>query len=254
MRISKPNVVRAIPVPLIRPLPTLYYYGRYANGKKSTEASAYFQETIDYACSAIKLLYQKTDDDNFLQINALCSDLKDCAAKNITNCIEEITSQLSDCCSEHANIIKDNDALSKEQFFNIYKAKVKPLKTLLIDNNNEPDKIQRLSNTFTNTCFFDVIKTKPRADKYIDMINKSDFVVFSSATPITINEDVQDIQSYQKPLVVFASLTKHDAKDQQTLRNGAWLQSKGHEVLYKIFTPLRLFTTVDKLYMKFHLS
>lgn len=254
MRISKPNVVKGIPVPLIRPLPTLYYYGRYANGKKSTEASTYFRETIDYICSAIQLLHQQTDDDDFLRINTLCSDLKECSATNITNCTEKITSQLSDCCSEHATIFKEDDALSKEQFFSIYKAHVKPLKTLLIDNNDEPDKSQRISTTFTNTCFFDVIETKPRADKYIDMINQSDFVVFLSARPMTIHDDVQDIQAHQKPLVVFASLTKDDAKDQQTLRNGAWLQNKGHEVLYKIFTPLRLFTTVDKLYMKFHLS
>ena len=48
-----------------------------------------------------------------------------------------------------------------------------------------------------------------------------------------------------------AVLKKDKKFDQQTLRNGAWLERKGHEVLYKIFTPLRLFTTVDKIYMKF---
>ncbi|MBD3289186.1 hypothetical protein GF337_10310 [candidate division KSB1 bacterium] len=254
MGISKPNIVKGIPVPLIRPLPTLYYFGRFSNGKQSNEASNYFNGTVDYTCDAIQLLHDQTADETLLQLSRLCSDLKKCAAQETTDCVIDITTKLSKCCSEHSAQIKGNNALSKDHFLSIYKSKVKPLKTLLIDNNNEPDKIERISNTLTNTCFFEVFDTKPNADKYIARINQSDFIVFTSAKPITINEDVQSIQSYEKPFIVLADITKDDVKDQQTLRNGAWLQSRGYEVLYKIFTPLRLFTTIDKMYMKFHLS
>ena len=254
MPVSKPNIVKGIPVPLIRPLPTLYYFGRFSNGKQSIEASNYFNGTVDYICDAIRLLHDQTKDESLLQLNTLCSNLKECAASDTASCVIDITTKLSTCCSRNADKIKGNDALSKEQFFEIYKSKVAPLKTLLIDNNDEPEKIDRFTNTLTNTCFFEVLDTKPYADNYIESINKSDFVIFASAKPIMINEDVQNIQSYQKPFIVLAELTKDDAEDQQTLRNGAWLQSKGYEVLYKIFTPLRLFTTIDKMYMKFHLS
>ena len=48
---------------------------------------------------------------------------------------------------------------------------------------------------------------------------------------------------------------KNDKKvDQQTIRNSAWLQNKGYDVLYKIFTPIRLFSNIDKIYLKFEFT
>ena len=87
-----------------------------------------------------------------------------------------------------------------------------------------------------------------------DILQACDFIIFTSAYSITINEDVLKVRQYNKPMMILADIKKEEKVDQQTLRNGAWLQSKEYDVLYKIFTPLRLFTSVDKNYMKYHLS
>ena len=249
--ITKPNIIKGIPVPLIRPLPTLHYFGLYAHKINSNPASKLFKEHVNYLSNAIKILASETSDENFQNISDKTSQLVTAQNNSIAEIVMQITSQLSDLCVKHSSTLKDNPKFSKENLGELYKKFVQPLKVLLIDNNNEPERVNKLFDTFTKTCYFNVLRIHRNAENFIENINKCDFVIFTSAYPITINEDIQNIQTYKKPSLILANLKKDDKFDQQTLRNGAWLEQRGYEVLYKIFTPLRLFTAVDKTYMKY---
>ena len=156
--ISKPNVVKGIPVPLIRPLPTLYYYGQYFQQNDSPKAIKLFKDHIEYLTDAIKILASEVDDDiNY--IANLTSELSDTDTNIIVNKVIQITSKLSDACIKHKNKIKDNPKFSKENLAQLYRLKVQPLKLLLIDNNNEPQRAKKLLDTFQNTCYYDVTAT-----------------------------------------------------------------------------------------------
>jgi len=248
---SKPNIVRGIPVPLIRPLPTFYYYGRYATQNGSFEALKRFNSSATYFADSVKILASETNDKRFLDIADLATQFNLSDMMSIIDHVIKITTGLSDLCVAHSDLLKGNPALSKENFAEGYKSTVGPLRIILIDNNSEYERIAKLKETFINTCYFDVAISSLYADSFIDRVNACDFIVFASAYPITINEDVKNVHTYNKPCLIIANLIKDKKFDQQTIRNGNWLQRRGYEVLYKIFTPLRLFTTIEKLYMKF---
>ena len=99
-----------------------------------------------------------------------------------------------------------------------------------------------------------MMKTKIEADKFSDEILENDFVVFASATPQTIHEDVNMLQTYHKPGLILGNLSQDSKLNQQTIRNGAWLRKSGYNVLFKIFSPLRLFTTIDKINIRYLLQ
>ena len=252
--ISAPNIVKGIPVPLIRPLPTLYYYGRYATDHADNNAAKFFEGSVAYLVDAIKAMDSEIAHNGFSFVAEIIADLVTAEKNTIVDKVVSITSQLSNLCSKNSDNIKNNPKFSKENLAQLYRSRVQPLKILLIDNNNEPQRVDKLSETFQSTCFYDVTIIRLHAARFVDKVHSSDFIIFASAYPIAVNEEVQNIQQYKKPCLIMANLIKDKKFDQQTIRNGNWLQSRGHEVLYKIFTPLRLFTTIDKAYIKFQFS
>jgi len=253
-KISSPNIVKGIPAPLIRPLPPLYYYGRFSDNKHIEHAQKFFSGNVSYLIEGINILTKITADKQFDEVSQLTSTLLTAANNKISDIVYAITSDLSALCTKYSNVLKNNPDISKENLATLYQSKVTPLQVLLIDNNNESERMEKLLDIFQNTCYYRVTQIKPHSDRFVEKINSNDFIIFASAYPIHINEQVQNIQQYRKPCMVMAELKKDKKIDQQTLRNGAWLQSRGFEVLYKIFTPLRLFTTIDKLYLKFILA
>ena len=122
--------------------------------------------------------------------------------------------------------------------------------TDLINNNNETEFVDKISSTLSSSCYYDVDKAKPGSEGFIDKIVNSDFVLFASATPQSIHEDVEYLETYRKPGLILAPIKKDEKLDQQTIRNGSWLKNRGYEVLYKIFSPMRLFTTIDKIMIR----
>jgi len=142
----------------------------------------------------------------------------------------------------------------KSNFINIYNESVKKLNLLVVDNNNEPERVNKLESTLKNFCFYDVDKTSIQAYNYPDKLVKNDFIFYASTHPANIHSDIKTLKTYHKPGLAIAHIEKDGVADRQAIRHGAQLQKSGFPVLYKVFTPIRLFTSVDKLYMKFHLN
>ena len=248
------NLIKDIPIPIIRPLPTLFYYGKYSNDNGSDHAYSLFKQSVEYLKKITKLLEIKTNNPDFNNITELLSKLINLENHNIEKSVIKISAMLSQFCKQEKDKIKNDPNFSKENLGKLYKTIVQPLNLLIIDNNNEPNRINKLSNHLINTGYYNVTMSKLKANNFIDLVKTADFLIFTSAYPITINDDVLNSQLYNKPIIILADLKKDKTKDQQTIRNGSWLQKKGFEVLYKIFTPLRLFTSIDKHYMAHYLD
>jgi hypothetical protein len=252
--ISKPNIVKGIPIALIRPLPTLYYFGRYSRNGGEDRARAYFEGSVRYLTRAVQLVKQEVKAKACDEIIGKVENMGKLQSEDLLDSVIDMTGQLSAVCKENRDKMRDNPNLSKEIFEKLHKESVPAPKLMLIDNNHEPDRSTSLAETFEKTCFYHTEIVTGEIDDSLQKMESSDFIIFTSAYPLSINEDVKNIEPYDRPFIVLANLKKETKFDQQTMRNGSWLQSRGHEVLYKIFTPLRLFTTVDKVYMRYHLS
>ncbi|MDW7681435.1 MAG: hypothetical protein SCK70_12790 [bacterium] len=250
--IQKPNIVKGIPSMVVRALPTLYYFGRFASAKVPPKPQTVFQSHLNYLIRALQEMHELIADERFRQIQDDLRRIEDLSASQIEQKVEELTRQLSAVCSEHTDILKkgyDGKGNLKKRLTDIYCEIIDKTRILIFDNVGNQEWVQSLEKRLADNCLYQVASAATNTDQLSDRLVQNDFVIFASATPQTIHEDVDLLKTYKKPGLVLGSIYQDEKLDQQTIRNGAWLKSRGFEVLYKIFSPLRLYTTIDKIYI-----
>ncbi len=255
--IRKPSVVKGIPTLIVRALPTLYYYGRYADDNVSTEAKQIFDCYADYLAEAVKKMSQVIGNGTLKKMPDQILQLKNVESAKIEDHVFKLTQALSQICQDNKNVIQNEYKKQggiKNELVELFCNRAQQTKILLVDNEQQAEWADGLVKRLSEDCYYLVDKTKTNVDNFSENIINNDFVVFASATPQSIHEDVEYLNTYQKPGLILGNLTKDKKLDQQTIRNGSWLKKRGYEVLYKIFSPLRLFTTIDKINVRYLLQ
>jgi len=251
--VKKPNVVRGIPMPLVRAMPMIYYYGRYARQQIPNPAKTYFESHIQYLIKAIEKMASILHDKDLELVAGQVLGLAKIAPAKIEDNVYHISRNLSAIFSTNKEKLKESyDGKNgvKDSLISLYRSLAKRPKIAIVDTGNDFQWVDKLSNTLTTSCYYDTITTRAVAENFPEHILASDFVLFASATPQRIHEDVECLKTYRKPGLILGQLRKDEKLDQQTIRNGAWLRSRGYQVLFKLFSPLRLFTSIDKLNMR----
>lgn len=255
--VRKPNIVRGIPMLIVRAMPTIYYYGRYAGSNISKQAKAYLERHVEYFIQALKKIADAMGDGELEAATNQVATLSTLQSVQIEDEIYRISRNLSSIFSakkeELKNIYEGEKGL-KNDLIQLYRVIAKSPKVAVVDTSNEFEWVDKLATTLTDSCYYDIIKTRPMTESYTGDILKSDFVLFTSATPQRIHEDVENLKIYKKPSLILGQLKKDEKLDQQTIRNGSWLKSRGYDVLFKLFSPLRLFTSIDKINIRFLLQ
>ncbi len=255
--VRKPNIVRGIPMLLVRSLPTIFYYGGYAGQKISDSAKSYFESHVEYLIQGIKKMASVLNDKELESVIDQVEVLLKIQPVQIEEQVYLISRNLSAIFSAQKDRVKekyDGENGVKEFLVELYCSTARRPRIAVVDTNNELDWVDKLSDTLTTSCYYDTIKTRPLAENFADIILQSDFVLFASATPQRIHEDVECLKDYKKPGLILGTLKKDEKFDQQTIRNGSWLRSRGYDVLFKLFSPMRLFTSIDKINIRFLLQ
>jgi len=255
--VRKPNIVRGIPMLLVRALPTIFYYGRYAGQKITDPAKSHFESHIQYLIRAINKMASVLDDQELELVTNQVKSLSKIQPAKIEDSVYQISGNLSAIFSARKDIVRkeyDGENGVKDSLIELFRSTVRRPKIAVVDTSNEFEWVDKLANTLTDSCYYDTIKTRPMADNFSGDILASDFVLFASATPQRIHEDVENLKTFKKPSLILGQLKKDEKLDQQTIRNGSWLRNRGYDVLFKLFTPLRLFTSIDKINIRFLLQ
>jgi len=255
--VRKPNIVRGIPNLIVRAMPTIYYYGRYAGQNISEQANLYFESHVEYLNQALKKMAVALSDGELESATTSVTKLTEIQPGQIEDEVYQISRNLSAIFSAKKDEVKkiyDNENSVKNELVELFRSTALRPKVAVVDTSNEFEWVDKLAATLTDSCYYDVVKTRPMAESYTDDLLKSDFVLFASATPQRIHEDVENLKRYKKPCLILGQLKKDEKLDQQTIRNGSWLRSRGYDVLFKLFSPLRLFTSIDKINIRFLLQ
>lgn len=255
--VRKPNIVRGIPNLMVRAMPTIYYYGRYAGHNISEQAKAYFESHVEYFIQALKKMAAALGDGELESATNKVANLSEIQPVQIEDEVYEISRNLSAIFSAKKDEVKKlygGENGLKNELIELFRLTAKRPKVAVVDTSNEFEWVDKLANTLANSCYYDIVKTRPMAESYTDDLLKSDFVLFASATPQRIHEDVENLKRYKKPSLILGQMKKDEKLDQQTMRNGSWLRSRGYDVLFKLFSPLRLFTSIDKINIRFLLQ
>lgn len=252
--IRKPRLLKDIPLLLIRGLSPVYYYCRYANHQNPEKAEQIFLTHLNYVASQLRFLGEELKNKDLCEQTTRLRMLENMPPKNRLSELEDITQKLSKTVSGIRTEVEKVFKEQKTNFINIYNQDVKKLQVLVVDNNREPERVTKLESTLKNFCYYEADKASIHSYNYPEKLVKSDFIFYASTHPASIHSDIKSLKTYQKPGLAIAYIEKEGVADRQAIRHGAQLQKSGIPVLYKVFTPIRLFTSVDKLYMKYHLS
>lgn len=252
--IRKPKLLKDVPSILIRPLPSIYYYSNYANIDIPEESHNFFVANVNYLSMAIKKLGDKIKIKKFSDISNSVTLLSARTKDNLRDDLEKATIELAQLCTKHRTVLRHNMVHFKTELNKLYKEIVPSLQILVVDSNGQSERVSKLTKMLSGFCLYDVDQTTFLAGDYPKKQIISDFVVFTSTSSPEIHDHVKSLQTYQKPGLAIVHLEKDTNVDKQSIRHGSQLLKIGFPVLFKIFTPIRLYTTIDKTYMRFHLK
>jgi len=255
--INKPNLVKGIPTLIVRALPVPYYFSRYARDQVPAKAIALFNSYVRYLSQSLSQLSERIGDNRCASLKNRIDQLTRITPISVETEIIDVTSQLSEICTQNKDKIKqayESDDGLKNSLAQLFGEMIDKTKILLINNSDNPEWVAGLALKLTNSCNYAVEICANKAPNFSDAIVNCELAIFASATPQSIHEEIELLHTYQKPGLVLGGLQKDEKLDQQTIRNGSWLRKRGVDVLFKIFSPIRLFTTIDKIYMKFLLA
>ena len=252
--IRKPRLLSDLPSLIIRPLPCIYYYSSYAGVHIPEHTQSLFVSNVKYLSAAIKHLSEKLAVKKVTEISAILDELPKQPATKMRKHLEKATLDLAGLCTKNRAELRKVMTEFKIELNTLYKEMVPALKILVIDNNGQSEKVSKLINTLSGFCLYDVNDTLISSRDYAKKQIHSDFIVFTSTTSPEIHDLVKSLATYNKPGLAMVQIDKDGKTDRQAIRHGAQLLKTGFPVLFKVFTPIRLFTTIDKTYMKFHLQ
>jgi hypothetical protein len=130
---------------------------------------------------------------------------------------------------------------------------VNTINVLLIDNSCGEQDITKVAGTLKKLCYYHTNLTEPVSSDFSSKLLASDFALFYCISSPDIHKQVHSLTTYQIPGLAMMQIDRDVAINQEAIRHGAQLMKNGFCVLYKMFTPIRLFTTIDKTFLQYNL-
>jgi len=154
----------------------------------------------------------------------------------------------------HLDKLKKFIKSEKSKFNEIYNKNIIKLNIALVNTQEDKDILKKISSILKNNCNYNIESTIPNDSKYSDHILNSDFVIIDSTFNPEVHQIITSINSFKKPGIALVPMTGNSEEDRISLRHGNQIKKKGYHVIYKSFTPIRMFTSIDREYLKFNLT
>jgi hypothetical protein len=204
--------------------------------------------------SALQIVGEESSDNSLLAISKKFAELKITPVEDQQDKLEKTTVALSERCKDiQADLQKSYKSL-RLQLIDLYKDKTKKIKVLVVNNDNDSERLDKIVSLLQNFCYYSTDKINYPSPRYAEKMVATEFAFFLSTHPSGIHELVKSLNTYHIPGLAIAYIERNGKTDEQAIRHGAQLQRAGFYVLYKIFTPIRLFTSIDKIFMKYYLA
>lgn len=246
--IRKPNLLKNIPLLFIRALPSLYYYGKFEPKFTQTGCEQLYLQNLEYLRSALELLNKQMNAELLNEIIKILDQIKTNPQMDVLSIVERFTLQLSDYCNSHVTECRNFYRENKQKLIDLYKDKVTPLKVLVTDV--EPD--QKLPHLLGDFCYFNIQNAYMNDSDYTDKLSENDFAVLTNIDTNEIHSQIEQIDAFHKPAMIVTGIDKSNADNKSGIRHAMQLIRRGFPVIFKILTPIRLFTSVEKTYFRYH--
>ena len=253
-KIRKPKLLKDIPISLIRPLPVIYYANYYANQGIPQSIQKYYQTSIHFLSEALLFLSGFLQNRDYQKIADLTSQLASNPSAADLDHVIAISTNLSTLCSSSREDLREKNQEIKNRLSALYLSTVNTLKVIVVDNSMGQENLTKVLNILKNFCQYKVDAVQPNAPEIISKLIDADLVLFYSIASPEIHNQVRSLETFHKPGLALAKIEGNGSPDKEIIRHGAQLMKMGFCVLFKMFTPLRLFTTIDKTFIAFNMQ
>jgi hypothetical protein len=252
--IRKPRLLKDIPLTLIRALPTLYYANKFANQEIPEKIHRSYQSNVKFLNQALQIIgkYLKNKDFESLAKDIETLDVPP-STENIDK-VQKFSISLAELCSDTKPALREQTHILKTALTEIYSSLVKTIHILVIDNSRGTEDIDKVLSILKNFCQYNVHHVQPDSQEYVKSIIESDFILLYSTSSPEIHQQVKSLKTYHLPGIAMVQFPRNTDPDKEAIRHGAQLIKIGFPVLFKMFTPIRMFTTIDKTYIQHHLK
>lgn len=253
-KIRKPKLLKDVPLSLIRPLPVIYYSNYYANQGVPKSVQKLYKTNLHFLSNALEILSDLIQNDEYTQLADNTRELALSPSTDNLNKVEAISIKLGALCSLCQSDLRENSQKIKNQLTTLYPSIVDILKVTVVDNSMGKEDITKVVSILENFCQYKVVVVRPDAPEIITRLIDADLVLFYSIASPDIHNQVRSLETFYKPGLALTKIEGDGSPDKDIIRHGAQLMKTGFCVLFKMFTPLRLFTTIDKTFIAFHLQ
>lgn len=251
--IKKPRLLKDIPTVFIRSLPVVYYFDKYAQSSIPENIDQLYKSNLDFLTSVMNTTALELEIDSFKDISYSFSLLKQKKPGDNSEQSQKAAEMLAEKCSEYKNEVQNFIRKEKKAINDLYNSSVSKINTLIIKVNDDLFPIDKINSILKSFCYYNVDEAYPDSDNLSEKIINSDILIFSSTYNPEIHNYVKSLNSYKKPGIILVPLTGKTEIDHMSLRHSKQLQKAGYPVIFKSFTPIRLFTSIDKEYLKYNL-
>jgi hypothetical protein len=251
---KKPGILKHIPIPLIRALPCIYYYNKYRSSRSEKMIIKFLDSNINYLDETLVYMSNRLDIHQFKDISRTIYRLKKDNSTQYSLHYKTAIEKLACVCECHIDKIKKFTKSEKNKLNDIYNNNILKLNIMLINTHKNVESHKKLSSILKNNCNYDVESTNADNTKYPDQIIKSDLVIMDSTFSPEVHQQMNSLNSFKKPGIALVPIEGNTEEDRISLRHGNQIKKKGYHVIYKSFTPIRLFTSIDREYLKYNLT
>jgi hypothetical protein len=252
--IRKPKLLKDVPTSLIRALPTLYYTNKYSRADLSERIQNLYKSNVLFLSEGLNKIGNLLNNNDFKVLSGQANELEGTPSEELFQKTQEISEELANLCTDCRDKLRKMNREIKTELNALYPSLVDTINILLIDNSCGEEDISKVAGTLKNFCFYHVDQTEPPASDFSDKLTNSDFALFYCISSPEIHKQVNSLTTYHVPGLAMMHIDKDVALNQEAIRHGAQLMKVGFCVLYKMFTPIRLFTTIDKTYLQYNLQ
>jgi hypothetical protein len=252
--IQKPKLLKDIPTTLIRALPTLYYTNKFSANELNERIQDLYNSNVAFLNQALKIISSQLENSQFNDLADEALELKGKPSAGLLQATQLFTEKLADICAICREALRKHNHKIKSELAALYPSLVDTINILLIDNSCGKQDVSKVLSTLKNLCYYHVDQTEPDSTTFLSKLLASDFALFYCISSPDIHKQVHSLTTYHIPGLAMMHIDKDVAINQEAIRHGAQLMKIGFCVLYKMFTPLRLFTTIDKTYLHYKLA
>jgi hypothetical protein len=252
--IRKPKLLKDVPTTLIRALPTLYYTNKYTHADTNERIQELYDSNVMFLNQALKIIGKQLENKAFSSLADKALGLKGTPSAELFNETQDFSVKLADLCTKRREELRKNYQKIKSQLTTLYPSLVNTLNVLVIDNSCGKQNITKIIGTLKNLCYYHVDQTEPVSSEFMTKLLDTDFALFYSISSPNIHKQVNTLETYHMPGIAMMQIDKNATLDKEAIRHGSQLMKIGFCVLYKMFTPIRLFTTIDKTYLQYNLQ